>query len=327
MDYSDITPRTNAYADMKLLERAELNNILGQFGQDRTLPSKSTKNISFRRYERLTATTTPLTEGVTPAGTVLTYTDYSVSLAQYGDFIQITDVIQDTHEDPILNESVDVLGEQAGESIDLLRAAVLKAGTNLLYANGTARNQVNDVVTADLFRTAERVLNAQYAKKMKEIVSAGVNISTFPIPQAFCAVCHSDLKPDFERLTDWRDVSEYGNYNGQMQGEMGAIGAFRICQDNNVLPWADAGGLAATNTTLSTTGTNSDVYPILIFAQNAYGIVNLGGKSGVSTYVANPKATESDPLAQRGTVGWKTYNATVILNDAWMLRIETAAKG
>lgn len=327
MQYSDITPRTNAYADMKLLERAELNNILGQFGQDRTLPSKETKNISFRRYERLTATVTPLTEGVTPAGSVLTYTDYSVSLEQYGDFIQITDVIRDTHEDPILNESIDVLGEQAGESVDLLRAAVLKAGTNVLYANGTSRGDVNDVITQDLFRSGERILNAQYAKKMKEIVSASVKISTFPIPQAFCAVCHSDLKPDLERLSDWRDVAEYGNMNGQMNGEMGAYGAFRFCQDNNVLPWPDAGGTAATNATISTTGTDSDVYPILIFGQNAYGIVNLGGKSGVSTYVANPKATESDPLAQRGTVGWKTYNATIILNDAWMLRVETAAKG
>lgn len=327
MVYSDITPRTNTYAQRQLLKRAELNNILGQFGQGYTLPNNKTKNTAWRRYERLVANVTPLSEGVTPAGTSLTNTDYSATLEQYGDFIQNTDVIYDTHEDPILNECIDVLGEQAGESIDLLRAAVLVAGTNVLFANGTARGDVNDVVTEDMFRTAERILNGQYAKKKKKIVKASVNISTFPIPAAFCAVCHTDLKPDLERLTSWRDVAEYPQSMGAMNGEMGSVGAFRFCWDNNLVPWADAGGLAVTNATLSTTGTDSDVYPILIFGENAYGIVNFGGKSGVNTYVSNPKASESDPLAQRGTVGWKTYNATAILNDAWMLRIETAAKG
>jgi len=40
--------------------------------------------------------------------------------------------------------------------------------------------------------------------------------------------------------------------------------------------------------------------------------------------VVNPHASDSDPLAQRGHVGWKGYSATIILNDFWMARVETA---
>jgi N4-gp56 family major capsid protein len=41
--------------------------------------------------------------------------------------------------------------------------------------------------------------------------------------------------------------------------------------------------------------------------------------------VVNPKPAPGDPLAQRGTVGWKAWQAAVILNDAWMARAEVAA--
>jgi N4-gp56 family major capsid protein len=41
--------------------------------------------------------------------------------------------------------------------------------------------------------------------------------------------------------------------------------------------------------------------------------------------VVQPKATNTDPLAQRGTIGWKVWNATVILQDAFMVRAEVAA--
>jgi N4-gp56 family major capsid protein len=329
MVVSDISPRTTAHADKRLLKRAKLNNILGQFGQSRTQPKGKGVIIKFRRYNRLDATPVILQEGVTPTGKILTKTDVQATLNQYGDWVGITDVIEDTHEDPVLREAVDVLGEQAPEMIDLTRAGVLKAGTNVFYANGTSRATVNDIFDADTFRTIERALNLQYAKPLREVINAGVNIATSPIAAAFVAVCHSDLKPDFERLASnaWTPVHKYASTNGLIQGEIGSVGAFRVVVDNNVTKWEDAGTTAATNSTLSTSGTNSDVYPILIFGKDAYGIVQLAGKGSVNTYVNNPKAINGDELAQRGSVGWKGWTTTAILNDLWMARLETAAKG
>lgn len=327
MVYNDISPATQAYVDRKLLKRATQNNILGQFGQSKEIPQKSTKTLIMRRYNRLAPATVPLTEGVTPTGKILTKTDITVTLGQYGDFVTYTDVIQDTHTDPILQEAGDILGEQAGETWDVLRFGVLKAGTNVLYANGTQRNQVNAVVTRDQLRTAIRILKKQLAKPITSIVKAGPNIGTFPIPASFVLVCHSDAQPDFERMSGWLPVQQYPGSNGLIEGEAGSIGEIRVVFDNNCTPWTDSGTTAATNSTLSTTGTNSDVYPLLIFGADAYGTVALSGKNAVSTYVNNPKPITGDELAQKGSVGWKGYTASVILQDAFMLRVETALKG
>lgn len=325
MVYNDISPRTQAYVDRALLKRATPNNILGQFGQSKTIPQKNTPTMIFRRYEKLAPVTTPLQEGVTPTGKINTKTDITVTLKQYGDYVTFTDVIQDTHEDPIIQENQDILGEQVGETWDLLRAGVLKAGTNVFYANGTARTDVNTVVSRDQLRTIERLLRRQHAKTITNVIKAGPNIGTSPIRAAYIAVCHCDLKPDLEKLAGWKDVSEYASNAGMIEGEMGSVGSFRFVEDNNLTPWADGGGNKGA--TLSTSGTKSDVYPILIFGKDAYATVALAGKNAVSTYVNNPKPSDSDPLAQRGTIGWKGYTGTVILQDLFMIRVETAANG
>ncbi len=328
MVLSDISPRTQAYADKRLLKRSVPNNILGQFGQVRPVPRGSTKTIKFRRYESLDPATTPLTEGVTPTGKTRTKTDYVATLQQFGDFVMTTDVIRDVHEDPILMDNSEALGEQAGQTIDILRAGILVAGTNVIYANGAARSSVNTPISDSDVENVKRTLGRQEGKKFREVVTAGPNIGSLPVPAAFIGGCHVDCERDLTRLTDWIPVHKYASQMGLLQGEIGSTGAVRWVVDNNLSPtilgtaWTDAGG--SINGMVSTTGAQADVYPMLIFAKDAYGVCGLGGKGSVQTYVANPKATESDPLAQRGTQGWKGWNATVILNDNWMVRLEVA---
>jgi N4-gp56 family major capsid protein len=323
MIYSDISPRTTAYADRRLSARAKANNILAQFGQVRPVPKNKGQNIVFRRYNRLDSTPVALQDGVTPTGKVLTATDVSAIIRQYGDWIRITDTILDTHEDPVLNEAIDILAEQAPEMYDKVYAGVLRAGTNVIFTNGTARHQVNTAVTAATLDRAIRVLERQEAKRIKKIVKAGPNIGTVPIPASFIIVCHCDLRRDLEAITGWRGVHEYANTEGLIEGEAGAIKQFRVVFDNNLTAWPNAGGSAGSMITSG--GSLADVYPLLVFAEDAYGIVPLGGFGGVSTYVNNPKAITGDELAQRGSVGWKGWTTAVILNDLWMVRIEAAA--
>jgi N4-gp56 family major capsid protein len=68
-----------------------------------------------------------------------------------------------------------------------------------------------------------------------------------------------------------------------------------------------------------------DVYPILIFGPDAFGIVPLKGKSAMTPMVVNPKPASGDPLAQRGTVGYKFWTGTVILQQAFMAVLEVGA--
>ena len=116
-DYGDISPRTAAFAQKELLERGLPYLLLEKFGDGKPVPTRSTKATKFRRYEALSTAVSALTEGVTPAAEQLTFTDITATLVQYGNRVQVSDVILDTHEDPVLQETVGLLGEQAAAVI------------------------------------------------------------------------------------------------------------------------------------------------------------------------------------------------------------------
>lgn len=70
------------------------------------------------------------------------------------------------------------------------------------------------------------------------------------------------------------------------------------------------------------------VYGTLIYGQNAFGDVELGGDGKNVKIIINPpgSAGASDPLEQRGTIAWKVRGFTcVILQDAFIVRIEHGA--
>ena len=123
--FGDIQPRTAAFAAKELLKRGIPFMILEKFGQSKPLPGNSSKTMKFRRYNALDATPTALAEGITPASQQLTITDVTATLTQYGSRIQITDVILDTHEDPVLNESITLLGQRGHAAWKSMQTAVI----------------------------------------------------------------------------------------------------------------------------------------------------------------------------------------------------------
>ena len=322
MLYSDISPRLQAYSDRRLLERATPLLVLQQWGQVRPLPKKKTQTIKFRRYEALDPVTTPLAEGVTPTGATLTVTDISATVYQYGQYVQLTDVIMDTHEDPVLNETVDILAEQAAESVEKIRFGILKAGTSVRYANGTSRSAVNTTVEAADLKLAIRDIESQNGKPFTKVIRPSDKVNTMGIQPSFVGYCHPYVQYDLEDLTDFLPTSQYAQ-GKEMQGEFGAYKRIRFCASTIAEGWLGAG--ASGGTGVQETGGNADVYPILVFGRNAYGITPLGNKTSAETYIKPlGSAGAADPLNQRGTAGWKTWQTAVILNDLFMVRIEVA---
>ena len=340
--YGDISPAVAAYSVVRLLKRALPYLHIEKFGQTYPLPTNSTQTAKFRRYYMVGATgtagpdataasafsipvaITPLVEGVTPTGSVLTNQDYTVQLYQYGDFMTMTDVIEDTHTDPILQQMTDILGEQAASTVETLRFNVLKAGTNVFYANNVAGR--SSVVTAISLTDQRRVttgLNRQNSKKITTVVASTADFNTKSVEAAYMAITHPDLESDIRTMTGFIPVASYGPHTSPFEGEIGSVEQVRYLTSTIFAPWADAGG--AKGAMRSTSGTSADVYPVLIFGRDAFGIVPLKGKSSMTPLVVNPKPAPGDPLGQRGTCGWKLWTATVILQDAFMARLEVAA--
>ena len=324
MDYGDITPRTAAYAVDKMLERAMPQLNMAKFATLTTVPKGKTKVCKWRRYNRIAASTTALTEGVTPSASTTTVTDVTATLAQYGQHVQITDVIMDTHEDPTLAELSAALGQTAGEAQEMIIWNAIKAGTQVQYSNGSARNTLNTAINANTCRKAIRQLRNQDAKPVSQMLKATPGLGTQPIPKCFVAFVHPNVDMDLQNTTNFPSgfvrVQNYGTYSPICDGELGSFENIRFVASTLYSPLANAGS-ATLNSMLG--GTNVDVYQTVVTGSDAYASVDLGaGTSGLTPFVIQPKHTDSDPYAQRGKVGFKMYSAAAILNDAWMTRIE-----
>lgn len=322
MVYGDISPRTAAHAVARMLTRGVPYLVLEKFGQVYVMPTKSTKVAKFRRYNALALATTPLVEGVTPSGSKVNVTDVTATLEQYGDFVPFSDVIEDTHEDPFLQQVSDVLGEQAAQTMETIRWNILKAGTNVFYANGSVRTDVNTPITLALQRKCTRALKRQNAAYITSVVSSTPQFRTEPVEAAYIGLVHPDVENDIRNISGFIPTKQYGSTT-PWPNEIGAVEDVRYLRSTIFTAFADGGG--AKGAMISTTGTNADVYPVLYVSKDAYGLVPLKGKDSMSIMVVNPKPAPGDPLGQRGTAGWKTMHTAVILNDLWLVRAEVAA--
>lgn len=324
--FGDISPRTAGYAVPGFLKRADNYNIFGKYGQSLKMPKNKGQVVKWRKYNALAPAMIPLVEGVTPAGKKLTKTDVTAELKQYGDYIELTDVIMDTHEDPVLNESMDILGEQAGQTLDMVLEGVVRGGTNVIYSGGTSRATVTKPITKGAQRLATRALKRQKARKITKVLKSNVNYGTKPVAASFVGITHSDVESDVREMPGFVPVEEYGQLS-PYENEIGKVEDVRYVVSTSIEPIADGGGAKAASGTamLSESGTNADVYPIYIIGADAYGDVALKGKDSVVPKVVNPDTpSKSDKLGQIGSVGWITYYTGAILNDAWIVRLEVA---
>lgn len=351
INYGDISPRTAAYVIKELLTRAMPYMVIEKFGQSYPIPTNNTKTAKFRRYF-LQGTTganagnsfvavngvqnpfytplalTPLVEGVTPAGNRLANVDYTVTLNQYGDYVTITDVVMDTHEDPVLREATAIMSEQAAMTIETIRFNILKAGTNAWYAGSSGvvagRTLVAGPPTLDLQRSITTSILRQNGKMITSVVKSTPDYRTEPVEGAFIALCHPDLETDIRKMSGYINPKQYGTVT-PYENEVGSVERVRYLTSTIFAPWPDAATGSVKGTARSTSGTYADVYPILYIARDAFGIVPLKGKDSITPMVVNAKPAPGDPLAQRGTVGWKAWQSAVILQDAYLVRAEVTA--
>ena len=317
------------YAELKMLEYARPIITLSDFAQTSPLPPNKTKTIKFRRPVPLTIDKTgnlptPLTEGVTPVAKQLNYVDVEATVNQYGDLIQITDVVKDTAVDAHFDVAAQLAGEAAAEKHELIAYGIAKGGTNVFYSNGTQRNQVNTVPSLSLLQRVSRALKANRARKITNMVAASPNYATAPTRASYLIFAHTDAEPDFEAISGFVHVSEYGSPSDRVHDqEYGSIGDFRIITSPVLESYPDAGTTAGS--TKSTTGTNSDVYPMIVLARDGLGCVPLRGKGSLDPFIIQPDTRDkSDPMGQRGYVSTKFYDTAVRLNESFMAVIETA---
>ena len=301
---TQITAEVNNFYDRALLERATPSLVHNRFAQVRDIPMNSGTNVAkFRRYGSLTATITALSEGVTPSGSQLSITDVTATVLQYGDYVTLTDVVLMETYDPILTETAEILGEQAGDSLDQLCRNVLVAGASAQYAStATTVATVGAAMKFDRAETKEavRTLKNNNAKPVTSMINPSTGYNTTPINRAFIGIVHPYTTYDLDDATGWIPVEKYPNKSDVMPDEVGSLAGVRFIESTNAY---------TTDGTLVTT-----VYGTLIFGRNAYAQTRISGEALKNIVKPLGSAGTADPLDQRTTSGWKATYVGKVLN-------------
>lgn len=326
--YNSISQRTVTYAEVKMLEYAEPILVLEKFADVKPLPKNKADTITFRRPIPFNVEPSELVEGVTPPAQQMQYEDVTVRLGQYGNVIEISDRVADLCEDPVLNDAAKMAGEQAAETKELICWGAFRAGTNVTYSptSASARTAVAAPINLNIQRAITRSLHEQRGRYINEVLSSSPNFATEAVRQGYVAVGHTDLEADIRGLAGFVPTESYGQANQRIhEMELGKVENVRYVLSPVLEPFRGAGA-AVGSTGMLDTGGNVDVYPILFMARHAVGVVPLKGQGSMSPSVINPdQRDKSDPLGQRGLVGWKMYFAALILNEAWINRAEVGA--
>ena len=341
--YGDLTVTQAAYSAKQLLERATPYCILQQTGEMKPLPANNTKTISMRRYKfapnsaKFTALGVPLgasgfvlTEGVTPASLDITVENYDLTLTQYGLVTNVTDVVDDAHIDPVLDEIYGGLGEVSGPIVEMMQWEAIRTGsTNVKLAGGVGSEaSIVAALSVGDVRAAVRGLRANHARFITKTVKSDVRWGTQAIEPAFIAVAHSDLEGTIRKQfgDNFTPVAEYGSGATVLQGEFGKVENVRFLSSSLVGKRANAGTTVGTAANLlSDNGTNVNLYDVVIFGASAWCGVALKGEYAVTPTLVKAKPSESDPLAQRSKAGFKTMQGAIVTQPAHTCKIVCGA--
>ena len=323
-----IKPEYSYYSFSQLLPYARPYMNISLVAQVKSLPKNASTVAHFSRVERLETDPIELTEGITPNATKVTVNHIDATIKEYGRFIEYTDKVADTSFQNVIKEFGPLLGQNMGEILESLNATELCSGLTVVYSNGVQRDQVNTPITANAIKKAIRILEGNYAQKITRINNAANLVATSPLPASYVAFAHSDMRQDIEALDSFIPVEKYASGKVLSENEIGSVGGVRIVMNNFVTKIEDGGAAVGDTGTLSTTGANSDVYCMPVVAQDAFGVIDLTGYgSGKMLYVPVGEPSSSDPLAQRGSIGYKVWHAAKILNEDYVVRIEAAVSG
>jgi len=258
--------------------------------------------LTFVAVPDLPINTTPLTEGTKPTARALTVSTVSVSTAQYGDLVSITDLAKVKSPIEISNIASERVTRQAKESLDQVARDVIALSGTVKFGQASSTNTVRtDLASTDIAAASDlRRLRTQMYKAKIKPRSDGY----------YLLFIHPNVGYDLRADTStggWVDVNKYSRPETIIKGELGRMEGFRIIE-------------VVIAPTFSSTTT--------VYASIALGDIKAWGAGelqSLSTYHVAPGGDHTDPLAQEELVGWKVSYGAAVLSNGYFFRLETAA--
>jgi len=250
---------------------------------------------------RTTLAQAALTEGVTPDGHTNVVKTVTAVPQQLGDYSIISDVLDIETLLPIIAAQGKELANNAGRLIDeFIQDTLAGEDVGVMYAgNATARADLTAADTMDL----DLVLKAT-----TYLASQGQTGERFKI------IMHPNVFLDYAKSSStntWLNKLIYEDFKGVKDGFVTSGVNYDIYISANVKPFKVTGD------------SEFNVYPSYAFREGAYGVGTLQNLQ--TFYKPFGAAGTEDPLNQRATVGWKCMYGCAVLNDLFIVRLETRA--
>lgn len=185
------------------------NHVHRNFAEQKPITPNSGKKVVMRYYDSLPIADTPLVEGVTPTGSDPVLNEVEISGASYGDYIDVSDEVGLFDRDgqllinPNSAQNVQLVGEQANDTLDTLARDQMFQGSGVFYAGAPAVDARDEIalankVAVDDFRMIVRTLMLNKVKPITTMIQASVGPANQP-PAAFLywlRGCDDPPRPD-----------------------------------------------------------------------------------------------------------------------------------
>lgn len=311
--FAGLTVELRQYYNKVMLDREVVDNVFEEWAQKSPIPGRQGKSVDWRRFETIviTAGSYTLLEGTAPLVTAATISHVAATVSQYGQFSEVTDMLELQAIDPVLEEYSKAYGEAMRTGRDLVIRAEFSNATTIQYAGNSVRVGTSGTgsVGSGSYLNAAELLEAK-----RTLRRAGAK----PFPgRGYICFIHpdntKDIREDPDITEDLRDAGVRGESNPLFSGDMFKWSGITFVETNNLLVHSSYGMSGA------------DTYEVVMFGQGFYGVSELSAMS--AQIIVHPRGTggHTDPLDQKSTVGWKCAMASKILNNNFGVLIHCAS--
>lgn len=265
-----ITNDQEKYLINKLLARSALKLVMAGVCDMVSMREGAGLTAYMVRYKRMNVPVATLTEGSSPSASSFSLEQVTVTLDQWGDYLEISDVAQLTAKHPLMQQCVELLADNAARVMDREITIVMLAGTNIQYGDGsvTARSsitssmKISDTVVSKLRVTlvdAGAPPRGDSSRDAKQVATSG----NFQKGGKYVAVCGpqviSDVMQPSTSFGTWVAASTYANAKQLYAAEAGEWLGLRFVETNFIPKFILLGNTTAAVTTANAFGTNTPV--------------------------------------------------------------------
>ena len=272
--------------------------------------------VTFTKMADIAAATSELNEVTDVTPTALSDSQVTVTLKEYGNAVVTTAKLRGTSFLDVNTAAANIIGYNAGDSIDQVVRDVLASGDNVAYGSGGASlPSSRATVGADDILTAANVRRVVAALRK-------ANVATFN--GAYAAFIHPDVSYDFRAATDaaaWRSPHNNVDTDGIYMGEIGVFEGVRFVESPRTKIWADASDGSGSSTGA---GAKVDVYATHFMGRQALAKAH-STTDGNGAYPKVVRGTVADYLNRLQPLGWYWLGGYGVFRQESLWRVESAS--